>query len=132
MTYGVYDAKDTTVIVDGIYITGLGDSMITGEKEEDFFTTAVGAQGDVIKNITNNSLGTITITVQAVSPQKPFLMSLANRRNPFPIWIVNKALGETMGGSLANLKKHPTINRAKEAEDLEFSFTVFDFSLQAV
>lgn len=44
----VYDAKDTSVIVNNTYITGLGEDMISIEKDEDFFSTSVGAQGDVV------------------------------------------------------------------------------------
>lgn len=32
----VYDAKDTSVIVNNTYITGLGEDMISIEKDEDF------------------------------------------------------------------------------------------------
>ena len=79
MVVGNYDAKNTTILVDGVYITGLGEDMVTGEKDEDLFETSVGAQGDVVKSVKNNSLGTITISIQTTSPQKKFLMSLAKR-----------------------------------------------------
>ena len=78
MVLGRYNAKDTNVIVDGTYITGLGEDMISGSKDEDFFSPAVGAQGDVIRNEINNPLGTVTITIQPTSPQRAFLLSLAN------------------------------------------------------
>ena len=130
MVVGNYDAKNTTIIVDGVYITGLGEDMITGEKDEDFFETSVGAQGDVIKSVKNNTLGSITISVQATSPQKKFLMSLANRADPFPIWCNDKVLNERMGGTMANLKTFPEFARGAEAEDMEFVFQVFDFIVE--
>ena len=125
-----YNASECTIMVDGVHITGLGEDMVTGEKSEDLFSPSVGAQGDVIKNIINNSLGEITIVVQATSPQKSHLMSLANQNDPFPIWVVNEGLGERFGGELANLLSYPSVNRGAEAEDLEFVFQVFDYSVE--
>lgn len=130
MVVGNYDAKNTTVIVDGVYITGLGEDMITGEKDEDFFETSVGAQGDVIKSVKNDTLGTITISVQATSPQRKFLLSLAKRSDPFPIWCTDKVMNERMGGTMANLKTFPEFARGATAEDMEFVFQVFDFIVE--
>lgn len=124
-----YNAKDCTIVVDNVYITGLGEDMIKGEKDEDFFSPSVGAQGDVIKNEINNTLGTVTIIVQATSPQKPYLMSLAKREDAFPLWCINKALGERMGGTMANLISFPEVSRGSEAEDMEFTFKVFDYDV---
>lgn len=131
MNYATYDAKDTSVVVDGTYITGLGEDMISFEKDEDFFTTSVGAQGDVVKSVTNNSLGTATIFVQPTSPQKQFLMGLAKRNEPFPLWAVNKKLGERAGGTKANLLSFPELARGAEAEDMEFVFQIFDMTVEA-
>lgn len=122
-----YDAKDCTVMVNGVYITGLGEDMITGEKDEDNFETTVGAQGDVCISIKNDPLGTVTVSVQSTSPQKNFLLGLANVKQPFPIWIVNKTLQERLGGSKALLRKTPELSRGAEAEDMEFEFGVFDY-----
>lgn len=131
MIVATYDAKDTSVIVNDTYITGLGEDMISGEKEEDFFTPSVGAQGDIVKSQINNSLGQVTIYVQPTSPQKRFLMNLAKVKDPFPLWCVNKTLGERMGGTMANLLTFPEIARGAEAEDMEFVFQVFDFTCEA-
>ena len=125
-----YDAKDTTIVVDGVYITGLGEDMISGEKEEDLFTPSVGAQGDVVKSVNNNPLGKITIHVQATSPQKKYLMGLAKRAEPFPLWCVNKKMDERMGGTMANLLTFPEVSRGAEAEDMEFVFQIFDYVVE--
>ncbi len=130
MVVGNYDAKNTTILVDGVYITGLGEDMVTGEKDENLFETSVGAQGDVVKSVKNNSLGTITISIQTTSPQKKFLMSLAKRSDPFPIWCNDKVLGERMGGTKANLKTFPEFAKGAEAEDMEFVFQVYDFIVE--
>lgn len=130
ITVGNYDAKDTSVIVDNVYITGLGEDMISAEKDEDFFSASTGAQGDVVKSVINNTLGTVTIYVQPTSPSKKYLMSLANRSEPFPIWAVNKKLDERFGGTKANLLKYPEVARGAESEDMEFVFQVFDLVVE--
>lgn len=131
MIIAQYDAKDTSIVIDNTYITGLGEDMISAEKDEDFFTTSVGAQGDVVTSEINNTLGTITVYVQPTSPQKAFLMGLAKRKEPFSIWAVNKKLGERFGGTAARLLTFPEIARGAEAEDMEFVFQVFDLDVEA-
>ena len=56
MLFAKYNAKDTTVTVNGVNITGFGEDMLSVEKDEEFFSTSVGAQGDVVKSEINNSL----------------------------------------------------------------------------
>ena len=131
MLVATYDAKDTSIIVDGTYVTGLGEDMVSAEKDEDFFTTSVGAQGDVVKSEINNTIGTMTVYVQPTSPSKRFLLGLANRKEPFAIWAVNKKLGERFGGTKANLLNYPEMARGAEAEDMEFTFQIFDLTVEA-
>lgn len=121
-----YNAKDCTVVVDGVYITGLGEDMISVEKEEALAENVVGAQGDIVRSEINNSIYNITITVQITSPQLPFLLSLKNRTESFPIWINNKALGLRAGGEMCNITEMPEIALGAEAEDCEITFTAYD------
>lgn len=125
-----YDAKDCTITVNNVYITGLGESMITGSKDEDFFSTGVGAQGDVVVNETNNDIGTMELTLQATSPQKAYLMQLARERTMFSIWTVNKSIGERMGGTMARIVNYPELANGTEAEDRAFSIKVFDYTVE--
>lgn len=129
--YGMYDAKDNTVTVDGVYITGYGEDMVTAEKDEGFFSVSVGAQGDVVTSETNNTLGKVTLNIQRTSPSKAFLLGLAQRKEPFPVWVINKRLGERKGGTMARLTSYPSIADGAEASDLEFIFTVFDYTVEA-
>lgn len=121
-----YNAKDCAVVVDGVYITGLGSDMISWEKEEGYFETVVGAQGDVVKSEINNSIHNLTITTQITSPQFNYLLSLKDRTDPFPVWVINKSLGIRVGGEQANVMEAPEIALGAEAEDCEFTFCVFD------
>lgn len=126
MNISRYNAKDTTVLIDGVYVTGLGEDMITWSKEEALFESSVGAQGDIVKSEINNSIHTMTVTVQPTSPQLPYLLSLKNRTEPFPVWAINKPLGLRMGGTKASIAEMPEIALGAEAEDIEISITVFD------
>ena len=121
-----YNAKDCTVMVAGVFITGLGEDMISWEKEEAYFETSVGAQGDIVKNEINNDIHTLSVTVQQTSPQYGFLIGLAKRSEPFPVWVSNKSLGLTVGGTKANIAEAPEIALGASAEDATISFTVFD------
>lgn len=132
MNLGRYNAKDTSVIIDGVYITGLGEDMVSAEKEEDFFEDSVGAQGDVVVSEINDTRGTVTVYVQSTSPQKSYLLSLAKRTEPFPLWAINKKLGERFGGTMARVLTFPEVSRGATAEDMEFVFRVFDLTVEAV
>lgn len=125
-----YDANDCVITVGGVYITGLGEDMVSCEKDEDNFTTNVGAQGDVVINRSNNQLGTITVTVQGTSPQKDYLLGLAKSGAMFDIWVINKSINEKVGGSKAMIKKPPTLEQGAELADREFEIQVFDYSVE--
>lgn len=130
MNTGLYNAKDCVITVGGVYITGLGEDMVSCEKDEDNFSTTVGAQGDIVVNRTNNSLGTITITVQATSPQKSYLLGLAKSGTMFDVWVINKSLAEKVGGTKAMMKKTPSMEQGTEVGDREFEIQVFDYTVE--
>lgn len=125
-----YNANDCTITVttaEGAFaITGLGEDMVSFEKEEAYFEPIVGAQGDVIKSEINNSIHTLTLTIQPTSPQKKFLMGLVGSKDTVQIWVKNDSLGERFGGTKAAIQEAPSISRGSEAEDMEFTFCVFD------
>lgn len=130
MSVTQYNAKDCTIVIDNVYITGLAESMVTGEKDEELFSTSVGAQGDILVNETNNSLGTITVTIQGTSPQKGMLIDLARSRTFFSVWVTNSSIGERFGGSQARIKNFPSLEHAAELGDREFEIQVFDYDVQ--
>ena len=65
-----YNAKDCAVTWNGYRITGFGETMISGSRNEDFFSTTTGAQGDKVVNEINDSEGEVTLTLQITSPQR--------------------------------------------------------------
>lgn len=125
-----YSAKDTTVIVDNVYITGLGESMVSFSKEEAVSELIVGAQGDVVKSEINNDIHTLTLSVQPTSPQLAHLIALKDRKDTFPVWVINKEMGVTLGGSQACINEMPEISLGASAEDIEITFSILDGSMK--
>ena len=126
-----YNAKDCVITVNDTYITGLGEDMVSGEKDEDNVSPAVGAQGDVVVNEVNNDLGTITLTVQGTSPQVGYLLDLCNTKELFSIWVNNKSIGTKFGGTKAIMKKTPNLEHGAELSDIEFEISVLDYTVTA-
>ena len=126
-----YNAKDCVITVNDTYITGLGEDMVSGEKDEDNVSPAVGAQGDVVVNEVNNDLGTMTLTVQGTSPQVGYLIDLCNTKELFSIWVNNKSIGTKFGGTKAIMKKTPNLEHGAELSDIEFEISVLDYTVTA-
>lgn len=125
-----YNPKDCVVTVNNVYITGMGEDMVSGEKDEDNVNVVVGAQGDVVVNEVNNDLGTITLTVQGTSPQLPMLKKLAKTKQIVPVWVNNKAIKEKFGGSKAIIKKTPSLEYGTELADREVEIQVLDYTVE--
>lgn len=125
-----YDPKDCVITVGGVYITGLGEDMVSCAKDEDAISPSVGAQGDVVVNISNNELGTITVTVQGTSPQKGYLLGLYKSKAVFDIWVINKSINEKAGGTKAMMKKPPDLEQGTELSDREFEIQVLDYTVE--
>lgn len=126
MAFSRYNAKDSTLIVDGVYITGLAEDFWNFEKAEAYAESSVGAQGDIVRNEINNPIWNASVIVQQTSPQVNHLLSLSKRTEPFPLWMINKALKRKEGGSMAMVTEAPSDELGAEAGDLEFKFEVYD------
>lgn len=124
-----FNAKNSTITADEIFLTGFGEDMIEFEPNEDDFEYESGAQGDVIISETNDDTATCTVTLQATSPSNKHMMKLANSKKIFPFWAVFKRNGmtEKAGGTQARILKKPTGTLGKTAEDREYEIVVFDY-----
>lgn len=127
---GVYDANLCTVAVDSRFITGFEDgTMISAEKDEDYFTEKADAQGFAIVSETNNPFGTINLTLSQTSPSYAYMQELAKSRREVPVW-VNYAgePKEKAGGTRARVKKTAGKEFGDEAGSREFEIKVFDYT----
>lgn len=125
MSVSTYNAKDWAISVAGKPVTGLGEDIVSVEKEEALAENSVGAQGDVVRSIINNPIYNISITVQSTSPSFQSLMALKDG-SLVSISVASKALGFSATGSKACLLELPELSYGSTAEDVEFTFCVYD------
>ncbi|PDO11575.1 MAG: DUF3277 domain-containing protein [Candidatus Reconcilbacillus cellulovorans] len=125
-----YDAKNVTVTVGGVYITGFAEgSFVECEKAEDTFQTSVGAQGDVAVSEVNNPIGTITITLQQTSPSVTYLNRLAASKQIVPVWVIsNNSPREKIGGTQARVLRPAQSTFSNSIESRAFTIQVFDYT----
>jgi hypothetical protein len=125
-----YDPMDVSVIVGGVFLTGFGEDLVTVAKDEENFSTSVGAQGDVVRTKVNNPLGTITVTLQGTSPQVPYLDSLGNSNKIVPVSVVYSGTPkQTNTATQAYLKKPADREYGAEAGDRSYEFQCLDLSM---
>lgn len=127
-TVTAWDAADCSVMFGNTYITGLGEEMVKGSKDEDNMSASIGAQGDAVINNKNNKLGTVTVGVQVTSPQYKWLLKMAEQKAILPLWANNSKLGQRFGGTKAFIKKTPESSWKSEAEEASFEFGVVDYT----
>lgn len=124
-----YNAKDTTITADGIFLTGFGEDKIEFEPNEDGFEYEFGADGDAVISESNDTSATVTITLQATSPSNIHLMNLLRQKKFFPLWAVSKRgnITETAGGNKCRILKAPTGTLGTTAESREWEIVVMDY-----
>lgn len=127
---GNYDAKLCTVVVDGRFITGFDDgTMVSTEKDEDFFSEKADAQGFAIVSETNNPFGTMTLSLSQASPSVPFMEALAKTRKEVPAWVTyNGEPKEKSGGTRCRVKKTSGKEYGDEAGGREYELKVMDYT----
>ncbi len=124
-----YDPRDVNVIVDSEFLTGFADgTFVSCEKEEDAYETYVGAQGEVVRSRNAHPIGTITVTLEHTSPSNNTLNRLANSRNVFPAYMVDRNTRQTtIGGSECWIQKPADEERGDEVSEVEWVIVVADY-----
>ncbi len=122
-----YDPKEVSVVVDGGFLTCIGEDGVTCEKDEDVITESVGAQGDVCYTKVANDLGTITVAVQPESPDIQRLDQLANTVKEVAVWVMYRS--EKTGGSKCIVKKPGNREYGGEGADREYEIRVLDYTV---
>ncbi|MNS43025.1 hypothetical protein D3C72_754190 [compost metagenome] len=122
-----YDPKDLTVTVKGVFLTGFSESMAEFEKDEDSWSTKVGAQGDVVRSKVNNPLATLKITLLATSPQVAYLDGIAKSGELVPISVIyNGQPKESITITEGFVKKPASRTYGNEVEDREYEIQCMD------
>lgn len=122
-----YNFNDTTLVLNGVFITGFADGTgIATEKTEDNFTSKTTADGMTVISESNDKRGTITVTLDQTSPSLSYISGLANSKDEFPAWVYGPN-GEKAGGTRARIQKQASKSFGKETETREFVVEVFDY-----
>lgn len=126
-----YDAKDVSVIVNGIYLTGFADgTFVSYSKDEEQFNVVVGALGDTARAKINNPLGTITVTLQQTSPQVQMMNNLAISGKLVEVRIIHKGSNtQKVGGTQCFVKKPADGEYGSEISNREFEIAVLDYNI---
>ncbi|KJF47115.1 DUF3277 family protein [Bacillus safensis] len=127
-----YNPMDVTTTIAGKIVTGFSEgTMVSASKDEDNFQVKMSAKGEASVAVTNNMLGTITLTLSQGSPFVALLNQYANTSKQFPIWIKNNGMvKETIGGTSAMVKKNADAEYGDEVGDREFEIQVFDYTVK--
>lgn len=131
-TIGTYDAKEVSVIVGGINITGFAeDTFVKSSKNENNSSETVSAQGDVGVAVTNNTLGKIVLTLNQTSPSIPYLNNLANTQKMVDAWTKsNNEIKETTGGTQARVLKPADVEYGAKLSNREYEISVYDYTVK--
>ena len=126
-----YDAKDVSVIVNGVYLTGFADgTFVSYEKTEDRWSISTGSMGDTARAKVNNPLGTITVTLQQTSPQVSMLNNLAKSGKLVEAGVIHKGSNtEKVGGTQCFILKEASGEYGSEISNREFTIQVLDFEV---
>ncbi|MUG68642.1 DUF3277 family protein [Paenibacillus campinasensis] len=126
-----YDPNDVSVIVDGVYLTGFAESMVTVEKSENNFEVKVGAQGDTLRTRVRNPLGTATVTLLADSPQRKLMDTLANSGQLFSFAVIRAGdEQESVTTEEAYIVKQPNREYGNEIGDREYEIQLLDLNIE--
>lgn len=127
-----YDPRDTTVIMDSVFITGFvdADDAISCKKSEDNVTPHVGLYGETDWAIKAGSLGTIVLKIKQTSPSNAHLNNLCLRKASFPARVINRNYPETVvGGSQCKIAKPADIGFGGNVVGREWTIIVADYDV---
>jgi len=128
MSLSTYDAKQVSVIVDGIIVDGYADgAFVSIEQNEDQFSLQVGTDGDACRSKTNNRSGRITITLAQWSDSNILLSALhaGDVLSPsgdgiVPVLVMDKSGTTICAAEKAWIVKPPTVEFGREAGSREW------------
>ncbi|MFL6557357.1 MAG: phage structural protein [Bacillus sp. (in: firmicutes)] len=132
MAVDVFDFKNTSIIVDGSYLTGFMDgTAIQAEKNEDNKVPHIGADGKVTFSNSADNTGTITVTLKQGSPSLKKLIALSKEKTRvFPVRVIDANTNKLRcGGNEAVILKTPAVEWGSEIAGVEVQFYVADYDV---
>lgn len=126
MSLKTFDPKDIVLTVGGAIIGGFADgTFVSIERQEDAYTTSVGADGEVTRVKSNNKLTNLTITLAQTSDSNSVLSAFAildEKSNSGVVPVLLKEVnGDTaVAGGRGWIQKLPNIEYSKEITNREW------------
>lgn len=118
----VFDPSNTTITMDNIYITGIGETAISFEYSQDAVSAAAGLDGAVVVEVNNAQLGTCSLPMKIASPQFEKMMKYARNHTQFSIWATDKSAHRKAGGTAAFFTRVPSISF--DSSDVTFDILI--------
>lgn len=124
--YNQYDPGRVVASFRGVLLEGFAEgSFISAERNEDGFTTEVGAAGDVTRTRSRNRTGLVTFTLQAAAPGNDMLSAIATLdeltgAGAGPLLVKYLDGTTALAASTAWIKKYPTVEFGAESGSREW------------
>lgn len=125
-----YNAGDVSVIVGTRALAGLAEgTFVNVSRDEDSFTTQVGADGEVTRSRTNNKKGTIELTTQQASEANDYLSELQisdeNTGNGIvPVQVIDRSGRTVCSGRQAYIRKPADVGYGRDAGERTWTLDV--------
>ncbi len=123
-----YDPGLVTVVFKGILLRGFMDgTFVNAERDEDAFSKAAGAGGDITRVRSRNRGGSVTVTLKAESPSNDSLSAVARLDELFgsgvgPLMVRDLNNTTIIAAENAWIRKLPASGYAVEASPREWVF----------
>lgn len=130
MSFEQYSPSNVKVTFSAVDLNSFAEgTFVEIERDEDGFTTYVGALGDVCRTRNLNRLAKITVTLMAHAPINTVLGSLAkidedDATEVYPIQVKDLSNNMLCYGAEAWIMKRPKIERAKDSGTIQWVFVV--------
>lgn len=134
MSVQTYDPKEIVVIFAGQILSGFSEDVVTVTRTEDAVTDDIGADGEVIRILSNDRRGTVTISLLPVSASNLLLSVIANADelgggNVVPILIKDNRGLDLHVGAEAWIVKQPDAIYNKTNQPREWEIRVADLRM---
>ena len=127
-----YNPKKVSCALGRHIVSGFADdSMISIEYAGDGTSVVVGADGEIVRSVTPNSLYTLKLALQQTSPTNVYLQSMYEKdreygTGTFPVNAVDGWGRESFSGPTAWVTKPASLVRGKTQNNREWEIAVAD------
>lgn len=134
MSVTTYDPKEIIVSVNGQIISGFAEDVVTVERAEDAVIDEIGADGEVVRILSNDRRGNVRVNLLPTSPSNLVLSVLANADevtggSVFPILVQDNRGNDLHIGAEAWVQRQPEAIYNKTAAPRVWNIRVADLRM---